>query len=138
MNICKIKFFITIVFTVILSGCVSTIPLSEQLPSPSYMPENKILLSVIDNREKIKSGKPENFVGVVHGAFGVPFDWHVNQALSNETEDKDKNLSEFIEHRLINGLKNKGWNVDSVKINSQVKDSEIEEVLANNDAQKLS
>ena len=89
MNICKIKFFITIVFTVILSGCVSTIPLSEQLPSPSYMPENKILLSVIDNREKIKSGKPENFVGVVHGAFGVPFDWHVNLALSNETEDKD-------------------------------------------------
>lgn len=137
MNICKINFFLSIVFTAVLSGCVSPIPLAEQSPSPSYMPENKILISVLDNREKVKLGKPENFVGVAHGSFGIPFDWHVNEVLSTDAEDKDKSLSEFIEHRVITGLKTKGWNVDAAKISLDTSDSEIEEVLVNNDAQKL-
>lgn len=137
MKFCKIKLFVTIFFAVILTGCVSPIPLSEQSPSPSYTPEDKILVSVLDNREKVKAGKPENFVGVAHGAFGVPFDWHVNQVLSTDEEDRDKTLSQFIEHRLIQGLKDKGWNVESVKVTPKVLDAEIEDLLVKNSAQKL-
>lgn len=133
----KGKGLLAILFAIILSGCVSPIPLNEQSPSPTYKPDNKILVSVSDNRERVKEGKPKNFVGIAHGSFGIPFDWHVNQVLSRDEADADKNLADFIQHRLVNGLRNKGWNVQEATLSTNISDAEAEEVLVSNNAQKL-
>ncbi len=84
-----------VLVSILLAGCVTTIPMAEQSPDLSYMNEDKIVISVIDERRRVREGgKPPNFVGVAHGTFGIPSDWHVYPVLTGfEKENRRDTFS---------------------------------------------
>ncbi|MCW8832636.1 MAG: hypothetical protein OQK09_12950 [Colwellia sp.] len=133
----SIKILLSIIFAVALTGCVTPIPLAEQTPKIAYKAQEKVVISVVDNRKRIKEGKPKNYVGKAHASFGIPVDWHVNQVLATEDGDKDKNLSQFLEHRLTTGLSNSGWNVVSANLDTPVNENNAKDILTEHDAQKM-
>lgn len=121
----------------ILSGCVTPIPLNEQVPTVSYVTQDKVLIAVVDERKRVKAGKPKDYVGKAHASFGIPVDWHVKQVLATEKEDKERNLSEFLEHRVVTGLNNKGWDSSAITLDKVPNVSESKDVLEKNKASKL-
>ncbi|WP_060988837.1 hypothetical protein [Photobacterium leiognathi] len=133
----KMKYFFLLLVAFFITGCVSPIPLYEQAPDTNYNVTKKVLISVNDQRERVKEGKPEDFIGVAHATFGIPVDWHVSQVLATEEGDKEKTLADFLEHRILHGLQKQGWNVEAVKVTSGASDSEIMTLLADNQADKL-
>ncbi|WP_318401174.1 hypothetical protein [Photobacterium leiognathi] len=133
----KMKYFFLLLVVFFITGCVSPIPLHEQAPDTNYNVTKKVLISVNDQRERVKEGKPEDFIGVAHATFGIPVDWHVSQVLATEEGDKEKTLADFLEHRILHGLQKQGWNVEAVKVTSGASDSEIMTLLADNQADKL-
>lgn len=106
-----------------LQACVTPIPLSEQSPNLDFSKDGKLLVSVIDQRERVNKGKKDTFVGVAHGSFGIPVDWHVKNVLATEKLDMNRNLSQFLEHRITTGLNQRGWNAEAVDF-SQVPSNE--------------
>jgi len=133
----QIKLLFSIIFAIALTGCVTPIPLAEQTPKLAYKAQDKVVISVVDNRKRVKEGKPKNYVGMAHASFGIPVDWHVNQVLATEDNDKDKNLSQFLEHRLTTGLSNSGWNVVAANTESQVNENNAKKIITKHDAQKM-
>lgn len=91
------------------SACVSHIPLAQQVPATTYVGRQPLLVSVIDERRRVKDGKPRNFIGVAHGAFGIPVDWNVKTVLAVEDGDKNRDLAQFLQFRIVRGLGDKGW-----------------------------
>jgi hypothetical protein len=96
---------------VLLSGCVAHIPKAEQSPDLSYRYDDKIIISVIDERYRVKSGKPENYIGVAHGLFGIPTDMYVYPWVAHEEEKKNQTLAQALEERIVFGLEDEGWDV---------------------------
>lgn len=137
VDMIKMKHFLLLLVTFFITGCVSPIPLHEQAPDTNYNVTKKVLISVNDQRERVKEGKPEDFVGVAHATFGIPVDWHVSQVLATEEGDKEKTLADFLDHRILHGLQKQGWNVEAVKVPSGASDSDIMVLLADNQADKL-
>ena len=77
-EIATLVFLAMIVMTIAsLAGCVTPVAVKDQLPKLDYTNNEEVLISVIDERERVKRGKPEDFIGVAHGVFGIPADWHV-------------------------------------------------------------
>ncbi|MCG9651242.1 hypothetical protein L1D54_22255 [Vibrio brasiliensis] len=133
-----IKLCLALFSVIVLSGCVSPISLEEQSPNPSISHQDNIVISVLDNRARlIEEEKPNHFVGTAHGSFGIPFDWHVEQILATEDGDKDKNLAQFIEHRLTTGFKESGWNATEAGVESIDSDEKALEILKSHNADKL-
>lgn len=133
-----IKLWLGLCAAFTLSGCVSSIPLEEQSPNPNVTHDDKVVISVIDNRLRVANDdRPKDFVGVAHGTFGIPFDWHVGQVLATEDGDDERNLAQFLEHRLAQGFQESGW--DAVEANVEVMPSEDEAkaLLVDKNAQKL-
>lgn len=119
------------------TGCVSPIPFQEQLPQPSYLNDDSVLITVIDNRKRVQKGKPREFIGVAHGSFGIPFDWSVPQVLNVADGDKERDLAEFLEHRLSNGMQQKGWQAQTVKMDHLPSAAEAEAALKQANAKTL-
>lgn len=136
-NMTIIKTIISATFVLLLTGCVTPIPLTEQAPKLTYQSQDKVVVAVVDNRKRVVEGKPKNYVGKAHASFGIPVDWHVNQVLATEDIDKDKNLSQFLEHRITTGLTNSGWNVVAANIDTQVNTQAAENLLKEHDAEKV-
>ncbi|MCL2912196.1 hypothetical protein L2725_00120 [Shewanella corallii] len=120
-----------------LSGCVTPIPLKEQIPSPEYKATQPVLISVVDKRNRVQEGKPANFVGVAHGAFGIPVDWNVDILLATEKDDKSLTLAQWLQKRLVKGLQEKGWSVKGVDLNSVPTSEQAEITLTQNQATQL-
>lgn len=133
----SIKLLATGIIAIFLTGCVTPIPLAEQTPKLTYQAADKVVISVVDNRKRVTEGKPKHYVGMAHASFGIPVDWHVNQVLATEDFDKDKNLSQFLEHRIITGLTNSGWNVVAANVDEQVTSANAQEIISKHEAQKL-
>ncbi|KGY11790.1 hypothetical protein NM22_14100 [Vibrio tubiashii] len=133
-----IKLWLALFSIISLSGCVSPISLEEQTPNPNITHEDKLVIAVLDNRARLMEGeRPDNFVGVAHGTFGIPFDWHVEQILATEAGDEEKNLSQFIEHRLTMGFKENGWDAVEANVESIDSDEQVKQIIESNQAQKL-
>jgi hypothetical protein len=131
------KLLFTVLLSVYLTGCVSPISLEEQVPKANYIESDKVLISIVDERKKIKEGKEETFVGVAHASFGIPVNWHVADVLATEKEDKKRTLSEWLEHRIVEGFNKKGWNVANIDLNNSATEAEINSILQDNDAATL-
>ena len=99
------------------TGCATHIPLAEQVPPVGYALANPIMVSVVDERNRIKKGKPKTFNGVAHGAFGIPSDVDIN-IVAVEEGDKDRDLAAFLSYRLVRGLEQKGWKVTELRPSS--------------------
>lgn len=119
------------------TGCVSSIPFEQQLPQPAYQNNDSVLITVIDNRTRVQAGKPREFIGVAHGSFGIPFDWSVPQVLAVADGDKERDLAEFLEHRLSKGLQQKGWQAQTVKMDHLPSAAEAEAALKQANAKTL-
>ena len=96
---------------VLLSGCVAHIPKAEQSPDLSYLYDDRIIISVIDERKRVRTGKPENYIGVTHGLYGIPTDILVYPWIAHEEENKNQTLAQALEERIVFGLEDEGWNV---------------------------
>ena len=134
----------TLVFQVIivmaitsLAGCVTPVAVKDQLPKLDYTNNETVLISVIDERGRVKRGKPEDFIGVAHGVFGIPADWHVGQVLATEEGDEDRDLSDWLEYRIVNGLNKEGWQSRALDLNSLPDIDEAESRLIEEDASWL-
>jgi hypothetical protein len=128
---------LTLLAVTALSGCVSAIPIKEQVPTPEYVPAKSVIVAVVDERPQLAKGKPANFIGVVHGAFGIPADWHVYQVLATEKIDKELTLAQWLESRIVNGLSSQGWQVKAVPFKALPTPVEANEMLKQNQASKL-
>jgi hypothetical protein len=120
-----------------LSGCVSAIPMQEQAPTPEYAPTKSVVIAVVDERPQLAKGKSASFIGVAHGVFGIPTDWHVSQVLATEKSDKDLTLAQWLESRIVFGLSNKGWQVKAVVLDALPTSIEASEVLQKSQASEL-
>ena len=138
----RIKMLNKVLFVVGLSilatACVSPILLYEQLPLAEYTSGEMVLISVVDQRARVEAeGKPKDFVGVAHGSFGIPTDWHVRQVLATAEGDNERDLASFLQHRIFNGLQESGWNVRSVNVNDLPTDEEARTILDEYEAKKI-
>ncbi len=137
MNYRFLRTLFAVLGAAVLTGCVTHIPFDQQLPKPQYTKSGDVLISVIDNRDRVKAGKPRNFIGVAHGSFGIPFDWTVPLVLDVEDGDKTRDLSAFLQHRLTNGLQKQGWAAKPVNLTSVPSDEEAKALLLQNHADSL-
>lgn len=134
----NIKLWLAAFSVIILSGCVTPISLEEQTPNPNISHEDKVVISVLDNRTRlIEDEKTNTYVGTVHGTFGIPMDWHVSQILATQDSDKDKNLAQFIEHRLVTGFTESGWDAVEAEVTSINSPEEAKALLESQQADKL-
>lgn len=131
------KIILIILSSLYLTGCVSPIKFEQQIPTANYVEKEKVLISVVDERKKVKAGKNKTFIGVAHSSFGIPVDWHVNNVLATEKEDKGKNLSDWLEHRITSGLNQNGWNTEKVDLDNHEDANAVNELLKESDAVKL-
>ena len=131
------KLLFALLVSVYLTGCVSPIPLEQQTVVTNYVESEKVLISIVDERKKVKAGKADTFVGVAHASFGIPVDWHVANILATEKEDKERNLSQWLAHRIVEGLNKKGWDSASVTLDNSETDAKIDSILKENDAATL-
>lgn len=99
-----------IVSLIAISGCVTPPTLNDQGPSVAYASGEKIAISVNDQRESLKEGKPENYVGYSRTSLGIPIS-HTLQRLGSVEGDKNRTLAQYIAHRMQAGLTNSGWDV---------------------------
>jgi len=109
---------LSLILSVCMAGCVTPMPMDDQIPAVNYRNDEKVLISVIDKRKRVQEGKPKNFVGIAHGAFGIPVDWHVRQVLATEEGDKGLALSSWLQLRIVNGLNHEGWQTKAIDLNS--------------------
>lgn len=120
-----------------LAGCVSPIPLAQQTPEANYIETDKVLISIVDERKRVKEGKKDTFVGVAHATFGIPVDWHVANILATEKADKERNLSAWLEHRIVEGLNKKGWDSAKVHLDNSENEEQINSILKKEEAVTL-
>ncbi|WP_193162212.1 hypothetical protein [Microbulbifer hainanensis] len=126
-----------LIMPMLVTACVTPVSLQEQSATPEYQVKEPVLISVIDQRKRVKDGKPKTFTGKVHGSFGIPMDWQVNNILATEPEDKDRNLAQFLQSRLVNGLNQSGWNATSVDLDEVPQDEAVTQLLEQNNANKM-
>jgi hypothetical protein len=136
----------------ILTSCALT-PKEEQYVNATYRVDKPILISIIDKRTRVKhiekSARKDrntfeeyaeakhipkvrypNFVGVAR-SYGIPTDWTIDTVAK-----EDKYLAEFLQERIVNGLKRDGWKVTPVKM-STVSTDEAHKLMINNHADKM-
>jgi hypothetical protein len=113
--------------------------MAEQSPDLSYMDEDKIVISVIDERRRVRErGKSPNFIGVAHGVYGIPADWYVYPTLTGfEKEKKKQTLASFLEERIVFGLDDDGWNVAAAGFPLAPSEHEIASRLQTEEAARL-
>lgn len=132
-----IKHLSALIFLLFITGCVSHIPLSEQVPVLSYEAKESLVIAVFDNRKRVKEGKPKTFIGVAHGVFGIPSDCEVDPWLSIEEGDDKKDLAQFLQKRIVTGLRNKGWKVSAVDVKNVPNLNEAEALITKHNAKSL-
>lgn len=125
------------ILVLVLGGCVAHIPLAEQVPVVNYSSPKPIMVSVIDERDRVKNGKAKTFIGVAHGSFGIPHDWHIRPVISVEDGDKERDLATFLSYRLARGLEQNGWKVAELPMSSVLSQDEALRRLAEKDATLL-
>ncbi|SHF86440.1 hypothetical protein SAMN04487965_2794 [Microbulbifer donghaiensis] len=121
----------------LVTACVSPVSLQEQSAAPEYQVKESVLISVIDQRQRVKEGKDKTFVGKAHASFGIPVDWHVKQVLATEPGDKEKDLAQFLQSRLVHGLNSSGWNATAVDLAEVPQEDAVKQLMEQNNANKM-
>lgn len=93
----------------LISGCASYMPYGDQLPEVKYQSKETILISVINQRERVKRGKKTDFIGVYRVNFGIPISKYVSDISPDDELDKGSNLAEFLQRRLVDGMVKSNW-----------------------------
>ena len=119
----------TLIVVVVMSGCVggvnSAINRTENYayawPNIKFQSNHKILVSAIDERAYVLSGKKDlNFVGLMRGGFGNPFDMYTESGAP---------LSDDLVQAITSGLKNGGLSATENKLKHDLSRQELIESL---------
>lgn len=121
----------------LLSGCASHIPLAKQVPAVEYVIPKLVVVSVIDDRQRVKKGKAKTFIGVAHGTFGIPFDLHIKSVLAVEDGDEDRDLAQFLQFRIARGFAEKGWSTAELGLAQVPSEDEARNLLEEREAGSL-
>jgi hypothetical protein len=121
---------VALLSTALLSGCVVTAPLSEQVPVPSYTLTSAVVVSVVDERERTREGGSPNDIGRVHGVYGIPTTWRVHPAISVEEGDRERTAAQWLQNRLARGLEDSGWSVSEASLAMDVTTEQMQDALS--------
>lgn len=123
--------------SLILGGCVTPVPIAEQSINPSYMAGHPVLVSVVDEREEVREGKPANYIGRMHLAFGIPADMSVYPIVTEEKSNKDQTLAEALEERIVNGFRARGWTAVGAGLASSPSADQLATIIKNGGAKRF-
>ncbi len=113
---------ILLLLAVLLSGCVTPIPLEKEAPDLSYKAATAVVVSVVDERDVLAQGKPPTFIGRAHSLFGIP---------------ADQTLAQALEERIVVGLSDEGWQVTGAGSNARLAPDAVVAMLASRGAQRM-
>lgn len=122
---------------VFLTGCVTPVPLEKEVPTLTYKATDPILVSVLDERDVLKEGKPATYIGRAQGMFGIPSDMHAYPWFVSDKNKKEQSLAQALEERIVVGLSNEGWRLASARITTRPTKDEAAKLLKSNGAQHL-
>ena len=111
--------------------------IEEQCPKACYSVPNKLVVSVIDERDRLSSRKPKTFVGQLFDDFTVPSDILVQSWTVPSEDTVEQSAAEAIEERLVLGLQASEWNVESAGWSARPTAQEIATRLATSNAENL-
>jgi len=95
----------------LLTGCVTPIPLAQEAPDLNYKATRTVVVTVLDERDVLAEGKPPTFIGLAHGAFGIPSDMQVYPWFVSDKAKKDQTLAQALQDRIVVGLADEGWQI---------------------------
>ncbi|GAC21896.1 hypothetical protein [Paraglaciecola arctica] len=100
---------ITLFIAALITGCTSYTPYEKQIPSLNKTHKEPVYFSVLDQRERIqKKRKPNSFIGVYRVSFGIPVSKTIKDITDPKDPRKNDTLAEFIQARVVDGIKNAG------------------------------
>lgn len=126
---------ISVCLLVLLSGCRSYLPISEQLPSVEYKSHNSLVVTIVDSRTERRDYSPQ-YIGTTIMAFGIPVQ-RKTSFITGTYEDETKPLAKYLQERVVSSLTTKGWNVRSIDIDHIPDSNEVTRILTKENAQKL-
>ncbi|MEH6582035.1 MAG: hypothetical protein V7754_08870 [Halioglobus sp.] len=124
----------------LLAGCVTSIALQEQVPDVGYVPEGIIAIAVVDDRKRVKDGKPPTYVGKLWSSWmfiSTDIDMHVDRIFTTEAGDKDRTLAEVLQNRIVIGLQRDGWGAIPMDRSARPDMSDIQNLLSDAGAKVL-
>jgi hypothetical protein len=121
----------------LLTGCVTPIPLAQEAPDLSYKVTRPVVLIVIDERDILAQGKPPTFIGRAHGTFGIPTDMQAYPWFVSEKDKKEQTLAQALEERIAVGLNDEGWQLAAANNAKRPMKDEAVSLLATHNAQRL-
>lgn len=112
---------------------------TELLGPRSVVGMGTLVISVFDDRESVKDGKPLNYVGRMHCSFGRPVDYYTNWLLSNppsgiqcfrrEAPTATTTLAQFLTHQILGVLEDAHWTVKAVELRSPPDIAQVRRLL---------
>ena len=121
----------------LLSGCVTPIPLAQEAPDLSYKSARPLVVAVTDARKYLAEGKPPTFIGRAHTMFGIPSDMQVYPWFVSDKAKKDQTLAQAIEDRVVVGLADEGWTLSGAALTAPPTAAEAAALLEQRKAQRL-
>ena len=128
---------ITLLVVLLLTGCVTPIPLAQEAPDLCYKASRSMVVAVIDERDLVAQGKPPTYIGRAHGTFGIPSDMQTYPWFVSDKEKKNQTLAQALEERIVVGLNDEGWQLTAVGVTKHPTKDEAVSLLVVNDAQRL-
>jgi hypothetical protein len=128
---------LSLVACMLLSGCVTPIPLAQEAPDLSFRSTRPLVVAVTDERKYLAEGKPPTFIGRAHGVFGIPSDMLVYPWFVSDKAKKDQTLAQAIEDRIVVGLGDEGWNLSGAALTARPAAEQAAALLAQRKAQLL-
>ena len=121
----------------LLSGCVTPIALDKESPDVAYKVTRPIALSVLDDREWLREGKPPTFIGRAHGVFGIPSDMETYPWLISDKTKKGQTLAQALADRIAVGLNDEGWKVTSIESGPNPDQATVTALLSTQGSEQL-
>lgn len=132
------SFILMILLTgILLTGCVTPIPLAQEAPDLSYKTTNSLVVAVIDERDILAQGKPPTYIGRAHGTFGIPSDMQTYPWFVSDKNKKEQTLAEALEERIVVGLNDEGWQSSAAGYTTRPTKDEAVSLLATHSAKHL-
>jgi len=120
-----------------LTGCVTPIPMAQEAPDLNYKVTGPVVVSVVDQRDLLAEGKPPTFIGVAHTVFGIPTDMQAYPWFVSDEARKDQTLAQALEERIVVGLNDEGWQLTGAAVTKPPTKDEAVSLLAARSAERL-
>ena len=121
----------------LLAGCVTPIPMAQEAPDLNYKVARPVVVAVVDERDVLAAGKPPTFIGLAHGAFGIPSDMETYPWFVSDKAKKGQTLAQALEERIVTGLNDEGWQLTGAGLTKPPTKDETVSLLAARSAQRL-